>query len=773
MKHFLIMSVVMILMIFAFPIFAYTQVNYSDEILVYFSSGIAKVKNSDSFQIDDMEIVNVLGKFGMDQSNVSFAFPDFKESDTLHYDDKYRVIKLPNMSRIFKVKVPENVKRKDIIEELLKLQTVLFAEPNGLAAPSAIPNDTYFSYQWGLKNGSTERDIHATQAWDIYTGSSNNIIAIVDGGIDKTHPDLENKVFGGDNGYGWDGHGIHVAGIAAASTNNEAGVAGVDWYAKIHSQRVDNTDDQGTYNAIVSAVNYSTAVYVLNNSWSLVDEDDGPRYSSTVRMGFTYAYKMNRVAVVSMGNYYSTYPNQVYYPAGFGQGIIAVGATTSSDTRRPTSSIGDHIDVVAPGTSILSTYRDGASFSDPNYDYLSGTSMAAPHVSGIVSLLKGYNSSLYNDDIEHIIQISADDVNSLSYPGWDQYLGYGRVNAKKALDYLRSPYTINHLSASGGSSYSSTGTYTATMFGVEGLSDGVYIVKRYEVRKSVNFGQVFQSSPYVWGRGVVTNGFSAANPNFGMGWCDKVSSTNSSATLKTYIYKVWTISGTYLGWFPTTASNVTWAYTVLGVPVPLSVTISGLTYLSEGETGTFTANPSGGSGTYSNYQWWYRYDGEIEPLEKSVPGAKLPPVGTWYYLEDREGDQSIIFGPSYNFSLKCTVTDSKGSTATDVHTVIVEGLTLDLSIPDQLTVNDNSPNPFNLVTTIKYGIPESGLATITIYSITGQKVKTLVNDHLSAGYHQVQWNGTNNFGSEIASGLYILELKSGSNHVMKKLMFAK
>ena len=64
-------------------------------------------------------------------------------------------------------------------------------------------------------------------------------------------------------------------------------------------------------------------------------------------------------------------------------------------------------------------------------------------------------------------------------------------------------------------------------------------------------------------------------------------------------------------------------------------------------------------------------------------------------------------------------------------------------------------------------------AIVPIYSITGQKVKTLVNDHLSAGYHQVQWNGTNNFGSEIASGLYILELKSGSDHVMKKLMFAK
>ncbi|HOU17194.1 MAG TPA: S8 family serine peptidase [Candidatus Marinimicrobia bacterium] len=744
------------------------------EILVYFTSGVDRAaKGEVSAQIGSMIVKNTLANFNIGEDKITSAFPDFSESDTLIKTLEGRTVGLPNMAKIFRIQVPDDKARESVIDSLKKLPNVLFAEVNGRISVDLLPNDQNFSYQWEFQAGSSVGKICAPEAWDIFQGSSSIKIAIIDEGVDRTHPDLNGKVSGQTTVYGY--HGTHVADTAAAQTNNNTGVAGVDWNAQILAKAFNDGTEDGDpyiYQIVTEAVNEGS--HVLNNSWKLLNKNGTPgRYSTTVRIAFAYAYKQNRIAVATIGNTGNT-TNTVQYPGSFGQGIIAIGATDQSDVHANFSTYGSAIDVAAPGVSILSTFRNGVTFSDPNYEYISGTSMAAPHVTGIASLLKGYNSSLYNDDIEHIIQISADDITT--YPattGWDQYTGYGRVNAKKALDYLCSPYTINHLTASGGYSYSSTGTYTATMLGVEGLSDGVYIVKRYEVRKSVNFGQVFQSSPYVWGRGVVTNGFSAANPNFGMGWCDKVSSTNSSATLKTYIYKVWTISGTYLGWFPTTVSNITWAYTVLGVPVPLSVTISGPTYLSEGETGTFTANPSGGSGTYTNYQWWYRYDGEIEPLEKSVPSAKLPPVGTWYYLEDREGDQSITFGPSYNFSLKCTVTDSKGSTATDVHTAIVEGLTLDLSIPDQLTVSDNSPNPFNLVTTIKYGIPESGLATITIYSITGQKVKTLVNDHLSAGYHQVQWNGTNNFGSEIASGLYILELKSGSDHVMKKLMFAK
>ena len=760
------------------PIYSQER-NLEREILIYISQdslnfpNSSEEKNPASLDITSKQLKNTLEK--LDLKSIAKAFPDALDSDTIKVREDGVKVGIPQISRIFRFIFNDKADIDSAISLLSKEPSVIFAEKH---SNMQIQTDDYYSNQWHLNNtgqtgGTSDADIDAPEAWSIYTGSSSVKIGVIDTGVETSHDDLNGKSSGDTpESYPYDGHshGTHVAGIAAAIHGNVGKVKGVDANALIISKKIFSgyycvyAGDDVAYNKIVSAVN--SGANILNNSYG------GSSYSTTLRIALAYAYKMNTAAVASMGNDSTDTP---YYPAAFGQGMIAVGATNYNDIKANYSNYGNHIDVSAPGgdgylgeqRSIQSTWRGNS------YEKISGTSMATAQVSGIASLLKGYNSNLYNDDIEHIIQISVDDANVTQYPGWNQYLGYGRVNAKKALDYLRSPYTINHLSASGGSSYSSTGTYSTALFGVEGLSDGIYTVKRYEIRKSVNFGQVFQSSPYVWGRGVATNGFSNESPNFGMGWCDKVSSTNSSATLKTYIYKVWTISGTYLGYFPTTASNVTWAYTVLGVPVPLSITISGPTYLSNGETGTFTANPSGGSGTYSNYQWWYRYDGEIEPLEKSVPGAKLPPVGTWYYLEDREGDQSITFGPSYNFSLKCTVTDSKGSTATDIHTVIVDELTLDLSIPKQLTVSDNYPNPFNLVTTIKYGLPESGLATVTIYSITGQKIKTLAKDRLPAGYHQIQWDGTNNFGSVIASGLYILELKSGSDRIMKKLILAK
>ena len=110
--------------------------------------------------------------------------------------------------------------------------------------------------------------------------------------------------------------------------------------------------------------------------------------------------------------------------------------------------------------------------------------MAAPHVSGLASLLKGYNSNLYNDDIEHIIQLSADDKGD---SGWDPAYGYGRINAKTALDLLRSPYVLQQSTTTGGSDVGSTDYYTTAIYGAPGLATGVYIVKRHEIRKTVSY----------------------------------------------------------------------------------------------------------------------------------------------------------------------------------------------------------------------------------------------------------------------------------------------
>lgn len=164
---------------------------------------------------------------------------------------------------------------------------------------------------------------------------------------------------------------------------------------------------------------------------------------------------------------------------------------------------------------------------------------------------------------------------------------------------LQAPYQLSQLSSYGGSDYSHTGTYTTIIYGASGLADGVYIVERHEVRKSVTFSP--RTNINVWGRGVGTSGWSAASPNFSMGYCDVVPGTvtSNSATLRTYIYKVWSVAGSYLGYYPTTASNVNFNYTVHGSLAPLTATMSGPSYLASGQSGTFIVTASGGTPPYS------------------------------------------------------------------------------------------------------------------------------------------------------------------------------
>jgi subtilisin family serine protease len=388
---------------------------------------------------------------------------------------------MPNMAKIFRIPIQEGISRGSVMDSLKRLPEVLFAEPNMDAKLFADPT---YSNQWHLNNtgqsgGTPGADIKAEQAWSIFTGSSSVILGVIDSGVETNHEDLSGKASGDspDGSY----HGTHVAGIAAAKANNDLGGRGVDWNAQILSKRIFDHNgyvgDATAANQIISAAN---SAHILNNSWG------GTSYSTTLRMAFAYAYKMNRTAIVAMGNDYE-YGNPITYPAAFGQGIIAVGATTDQDARSGYSQTGNHIDVVAPGGinpypnnnlhDIWSTWGGGT------YRWLAGTSMAAPIVSGIASLLKGYNTNLDNDDIEHIIRISADDK---GVTGWDIEYGTGRVNARKALDFLRSPYALDHKSASGGSVYSSSGIIVEGFYGVPNLSDGYYYAIRYDVRKTVN-----------------------------------------------------------------------------------------------------------------------------------------------------------------------------------------------------------------------------------------------------------------------------------------------
>lgn len=558
------------------------QVNFNNQVIVYFKTGVIRVAPANTTaNVSSANILSLLSTYGIPAGNVVPSFPTFNEADTVHYEIGESSRQM-NRSKVFTITVTNPATKNNFINALNALSEVLYAESNGYASHDLIPIDGRFNDQWGLRNLLFPgRDIHAEQAWDIFTGNTNSIIAIIDDGVDINHNDLNAKINGGDNGFTIStdifnrnfSHGSHVAGIAAAITNNAAnnGVAGVDWAARIHPKNIfDGNGDPDITTSIIDAINFNANVWTLNNSWGTRNQDGSPgRYSVTIRSAFAQAYRNNRVSCIAMGNHQNNFPNEVAFPAGINSGVIAVGATDNMDNVTNFSAHGPHIDVAAPGQDIWST-----NFNN-NYIDLNGTSMATPHVAGLASLLKGFNTNLANDDIEQIIRLSADDVNAAlpGLAGFDNQVGAGRINAERALQFLQAPNTLQHLSATGGTVFNTSGNMTRVFLGVPGLADAAYIVRRSEVRRNITFPAMCNLIG-VWGRGVGTTGLREEDGrSFGEGICEVVPGTltNTSATLRTWIYEVWTALGQRIGFFPQSANNMVFQYTILGSPLPASI----------------------------------------------------------------------------------------------------------------------------------------------------------------------------------------------------------
>ncbi|MBC8346988.1 MAG: S8 family serine peptidase [Candidatus Marinimicrobia bacterium] len=741
---------------------------FEREIIVMFKPGIIELPvGKENARLPDVAITAPEIKKAMEKRNVDLiikAFPHFKQADTLGVARTGERVKLADLSHIYKIRLTGRADISETVTELTDFPEVIFAEPNGLAEHDIDPNDQHFDdpnnpgqggLQWSLLNtgqngGTYDADIDAPEAWDITKGHVNTKIAIIDPeGVWSGHPDLSGKVSGDSNTNG--SHGTHVAGIAAAKTNNTIGIAGIDWYAQIIAENIYGADDDGRYNAVMSAINRGADI--LTNSWRLIPTG---RNSTIVRMAFANAYKSNIFVTASMGNTGNT-TNTVQYPAAFGQGITAVGATTKNDVRRNSSTYGYNIDVVAPGEDILSTVSYYNSIYGGCYDKFSGTSMATPHVSGIAGLLLAKEPNLYNDDIEQIIRISADKVDAMKGQEWTTEYGNGRVNARAALDLISSPNQLNHWTANAGNSVSNTGTYTITFFGTPSLAEGSYTVKRYDVQKTVTFSQSFIYPPYVWGRGVATNGYSGTNPNYGMGWCNVVGSTvtTTGATLQTYVYEVWNNLGQYLGYFPTTPENTTFAYTALTAPPPpLAVSISGPGELLEGNTGTWTANVTGGeNGIPYSYAWEKKNDGSNQ----------------WYPLGTSQS-QSVTMG-SVSFTLMVTATQGTEYSNNTTYYVFRTGgggffrqanADHNGSIPEIFSLSQNYPNPFNPITTIKYELPVASSVSLVIYDLRGNEVTRWVMANETAGYKRKTWNATDKHGNKVPAGVYLLKMTAES-----------
>lgn len=331
------------------------------------------------------------------------------------------------------VDVPRG-KEKARVAAYAKNPNVEFAELDYVAYALGIPNDTYFDQQWGMDN-TDDTDIDAPEAWDITTGLSEIKIAILDTGIDQDHEDLVDKIAGNKNCTDSDtdddryGHGTHVAGIAAATTNNSIGVAGVGYQSSLVNVKVLNDEGAGYYSWIADGI-----VWATNNGAQVINMSlGGGRRSKTLESAVNYAWSNGVVLAAAAGNSNDPSPT---YPAKY-EKCIAVAATDDDDLKASFSSYGDWVDVAAPGVSVFSTWNDEDSYLGPQpvcdttgycYKYGSGTSMSTPHVAGLAGLLWATGYGTDNQTVRDRIERLADAI-----PGTGDYWTWGRINAARAV----------------------------------------------------------------------------------------------------------------------------------------------------------------------------------------------------------------------------------------------------------------------------------------------------------------------------------------------------
>jgi len=378
-----------------------------------------------------------------------------------------RADKIPSLKNIIKISFPSALDESFWTVFKKSFPSIDYIQKQLVYKIDSAPNDSLVNQQWALSK------IDALNAWNITEGTDSIIIGVIDTGIDFFHPDLINNLylnkgeigtdaFGNDkrsngidddgNGFiddyqGWDftdrtgfpfdstggdyltwdnypmdqntfSHGTAVAGIIAASTNNGIGIAGVAPNVKVMNLRAFDPDGFGEEDDVAAAI-----LYAVENGAKVINMSFGDvSYSYVLRDVIKYAYTQNVIMVASSGNDSS---KELHYPSSYDE-VISVGNSTQEDYVSGNSNYGSTLDLVAPGTDIITTARNN------HYALFSGTSAAAPFVSaaaGLILSLQNYS----NEEVKQIIKSTCDDIGA---SGWDIKSGAGRLNLFKAVKTL-------------------------------------------------------------------------------------------------------------------------------------------------------------------------------------------------------------------------------------------------------------------------------------------------------------------------------------------------
>jgi len=757
---------------------------------------------------------------------------------------------------VFHFNNADETKLERVIEAYKSLSSVISVEPVGIHPVYFTPNDQFFNLQWH-HNQTNDHDIDSPEAWEIEKGNPNAILGIADTGVLWTHSDLTANIWTNpgeienngidddgngkiDDYRGWDwvnvgsgypgedltepdndpkdfnGHGTHCAGIVAAVTDNNAGVAGIaggdspsqgaqvmalriGWSGNYLGQEVGYVDMSYAASAFYYAA--QKGVTAINCSW-------GSSNSGGLGAAVDYAVSHGMVVVTAAGNSNNQTPSYL----GSRTDVIAIAATDDGDTKASFSSYGDWVDISAPGVNIASTYSD---HYEEAYVYMSGTSMASPMVVGVAGLLKSQNPNWTSAEIVPQILNTADDISDFNHRRFIGKLGSGRLNAYNALNtgpppppvpsitvenpnggetwIIGTTYSINWSSANltdnvnillnrdypggtwetlfpnavddGSESWAVTDGLSANCrIKVEAYSDpSIYdesdanfsIIEAGSVQPQVLFSDGFEGN-FPAGFYTVADG----NRDSGKDYWDEETIRPHTGSQSNYC------AGKANPVAPPYDNNMEAHFELADA---LAIDLTGY---SNAEFSFWMWYDTEPTNDYLNVQYysgsgWIDFPGS--PFSSPSGGG---PVGWVQQTYSLDGISSFRF--RFNFHSDASTT-AEGVYIDDIEVVGTPGAGADgmvnsgtnLIISDYTSMNIK-PNPFNPTTYINYQLSENADVKLSVYDISGRMVANLVDGFQSAGEHNITFDGSN-----LASGIYFAKLQSNGSTKVQKLLLIK
>ncbi len=427
--------------------------------------------------------------FGMFSSTVSFA----KEAEVVpgqylvQLKSQIQIQNYKNLSQTLGAQVLRKIPNTNIlvvqkgsveltttaISQLSENPMVELVEPNYIYRVEMSPNDPFFGKLWGMQNtgqsdgktnGTAGIDIDAVRAWDITQGSSEVVVAVIDTGIDYTHPDIKENMWvnqaeangqagvdDDNNGYVDDvygfnfvdankptanpmddhGHGTHCAGTIGGRGNDGTGVVGVNWNVKLMAIKFLGGDGGGTLEGAIKGIDYATKMgaKIMSNSWG------GGGQSELLKQAIERANAAGVLFVAAAGNDSANNDSSPHYPSNYEvPNVLSVAAIDNNGKLASFSNYGKKtVHVAAPGVNIYSSVAGG------KYVYMSGTSMATPHVSGVAALLLASDLTLTNDQLKQRLISSVRKLSSIK----SRVSSGGLVNSYFAITNQTSPIDMN------------------------------------------------------------------------------------------------------------------------------------------------------------------------------------------------------------------------------------------------------------------------------------------------------------------------------------------